>query len=144
MFALLDITPRVAVRQWVRSPGPKSQPLDFSIPYDRAFEHETHDSDLAGSYTSHLGTGYTLTITIDGAGQVVGADTNGCRLDGRAANGQPAVNAFDLMLNVSSCGRSNGRYAGKAALVDDDTGKASGLFVSTSNADSAIGWQLTR
>lgn len=143
-FALLDITPRVAVRQWLRSAGPKGQPVDFSVPYDRAFERATSNADLAGSYTSHLGTGYTLTLTIDGAGQVTGADTNGCRLDGRAANGLPAVNTFDLVLDVSSCGRSNGRYSGKAALIDDDTGKSSGLLVSASNTDSAIGWQLTR
>lgn len=144
VFALLDITPRVAVREWVRTHGPDGHAVDFSIPYESSFERASSVADLHGSYTSHLGTGYTLTITIDSTGQVIGNDTNGCRLDGRASARSAAVNAYDLLLGVSACGSSDGRYAGEAALIGDGTGNVSTLFLSTSNAESAIGWQLGR
>ncbi|MGQ0428742.1 MAG: hypothetical protein ACT4UQ_02260 [Gammaproteobacteria bacterium] len=107
-----------------------------------AFVRSSGIAHLAGSYTSHLGTGYTLTITIDDTGLVIGSDTNGCRLDGRASIRNPAINGYDVVLDVSACGDRNGRYAGVAAVVSDATGDKAGLFLSASNAEFAIGWQL--
>lgn len=98
---------------------------------------------LDGSYTTHLGAGYTLTITVDAAGEVFGSDTRGCRMNGRVAGRGSAMGSADLVLDVSGCNRSNGRYTGYMALVADASGDME-LLVSASNSRSAIGWRLDR
>lgn len=99
---------------------------------------------LAGSYTTHLGADYTLTITIDGAGEIIGSDTRGCRVNGRVAIRGPAAGGAGAVLDVSGCGGSDGRYAGHMALVADAAGNDMDLLVSASNAEAAIGWRLDR
>ena len=96
-----------------------------------------------GSYTTFLSNGYTLTLAIDAKGGLVGADTNGCSLHGQVA-GSRMANVFELQLTVASCGASDGRYAGEAALLPATGDRPAGLLLSTSNADAAIGWRLDR
>lgn len=141
-FKVLFVRPGVSVQERLRSTGRSGQlaVLEFSTPHNLP----SGPADLPGSYTSNLGTGYTLTITVEADGAVSGSDTNGCRLAGRAARGTLAGNAYDLVLDVSSCGKSNGRYTGQAGLIADASGRASELFLSTSNQDSAIAWRLSR
>ena len=103
----------------------------------QAIERPSGVAALQGIYTTNLGTGYTLTITIDTSGLVTGTDTNGCSLHGQ-------INDYDLALDVSACGKSNGRYDGKAALIPGSPERAPELFLSASNADAALGWRLTR
>lgn len=96
-----------------------------------------------GTYTTYLTNGYTLTITIDAHGELIGSDTNGCLLQGRVTTTRGSGVA-EVTHAVTGCGLRNGRYSGlAAALVDKSTG-AQGLLLATSNADSAIGWRLTR
>ncbi len=105
----------------------------------------TRAATLAGNFTTHLATGYTLTLTVDSAGEVIGSDTRGCRVNGRVAEpGQAAASAAAVVLDVSACGTSDGRYAGNMALVADASGHTFGLLVLASNAKSAIGWRLER
>lgn len=96
-----------------------------------------------GTYTTYLTNGYTLTVTIDARGELIGSDTNGCLLQGRVS-AAPGASVAEVMHTVTGCGVRNGSYRGlAAALVDKSTG-AQGLLLATSNADSAIGWRLTR
>ena len=99
---------------------------------------------IEGSFTTHVGTGYTLTLTIDSAGQIVGSDTNGCQLDGRISTRRSTVSARDIALDVSRCGARDGRYVGRAGLLADSSGEPAELLLSASNADAAIGWRLGR
>jgi hypothetical protein len=99
---------------------------------------------LAGSYTTHLGAGYTLTLTVDAAGEVIGSDTRGCRVNGRVAVRGAAAGSADAVLDVSGCVGSDGRYTGHMALLADAAGNGTDLFVSASNAEAAIGWHLDR
>jgi len=98
---------------------------------------------LQGNYTTFLANGYTLSLTIDAKGSLIGADTNGCALHGQAVRSRTA-NLFDVRLDVSSCGVRDGRYAGEAALLPVKGDRPAELMVSTSNADAAIGWRLAR
>lgn len=145
-FKLLSVTPRVAAHESIMAAGLTARPesIEFSVPYDRGFERPSSVAALQGNYTTNLGTGYTLTITIDAAGNVAGIDTNGCSVQGRVTTSHPKVNYYDLMVDVTNCGDRSGRYDGNAALIFDDTGRATELFLSTSNATAAIGWRLSR
>jgi len=145
-FKLLAVTPRVSARASIKVPNltPQPEAVEFIVPYDQSFERPSSAAAVRGIYTTNLGTGYTLTITIDSSGQVIGNDTNGCILDGLVAASHPTVDHYDVVLDVSACGNSNGRYGGNAALIFDGTGSATELFLSASNASAAIGWRLSR
>ena len=98
---------------------------------------------LQGSYTTFLGNGYTLTLTVDAQGRVSGTDTRGCSLQGQASRSK-AANVFRIDHDVTGCGVRNGRYSGEASLLVNEAGQPAGLLMSTSNGDSAIGWRLAR
>ena len=98
---------------------------------------------LQGSYTTFLGNGYTLTLTIDAHGSISGADTRGCSLQGQASYSSTA-NVLRIDHVVTGCGVRDGRYAGEASLLFNEAGQPAGLLISTSNADSAMGWRLAR
>ena len=114
------------------------------MPYDESSGRPAGAAAIQGIYTTNLGTGYTLTLTVDSTGQVIGSDTNGCRLAGRFSPGRPTENQYGVKLDVSDCGRSDGLYKGRAALIFDGAGNAVELFLSASNPRSAIGWRLSR
>jgi hypothetical protein len=143
---LLAVMPHTSAREamLVRDAAGRQRRIEFTVPYDRGFERPSSFDALQGSYTTFLGSGYTLTITVDAGGEVTGADTNGCIVHGQAQIPRPAVNAYDVTLEVAACGTADGRYEGSAALVFDGAGRASGLFLSTSNEKAAIGWRLSR
>lgn len=145
-FKLLAVTQRVSARASIKAPNltPQPETVEFTLPYDESFERPSSAATVQGVYTTNLGTGYTLTIAIDAAGQVTGNDTNGCNLDGQVSTSHPTVDHFDAVLDVRGCGNSNGRYNGNAALIFDGTGSATELFLSASNASAAIGWRLGR
>ena len=98
---------------------------------------------LQGSYTTFLGNGYTLTLTVDARGAISGADTRGCSLQGQVSQ-RDAADLFHVVHAVTGCGVRDGRYIGEAALLFDETGRPTRLLMSTSNAESAIGWRLAR
>ena len=148
-FALIHFTPRVSLAARIVDTNPfgKNPPkltFSFDVPYDPAFEQSSSTARVQGVYTTNLGTGYTLTIAIDATGQVTGNDTNGCNLAGNISSSHPAVDYYDVVLDVSACGNIDGRYNGNAALLFDNTGAATALFLSASNSKAAIGWQLDR
>ena len=145
-FKLLAVTQRVSARASIRvlNLTPQPETVEFTVPYDHSSERPSGAAAVQGTYTTNLGTGYTLTIVIDSAGQVIGNDTNGCSLDGRVSARRPTVDYYDVVLDASACGHSNGRYSGNAALIFDGTSRATELFLSASNAGSAIGWRLSR
>lgn len=145
-FKLLAVTQRVSARASIKAPNMTPQPetIEFTVPYDQSFDRPSSAAAVQGIYTTNLGTGYTLTISVDSAGQVIGNDTNGCSLDGKVSASHPTVGYYDVVLDVNACGKSDGRYGGKAALIFDGTGRAMELFLSASNASAAIGWRLSR
>jgi len=99
---------------------------------------------LEGHYTTHLGSGYTLTVSIDAAGRMTGIDTRGCRFDGQARAATPASQVVAVEVVVSACGDSDGHYAGDAAVFSNTEDEPARLLLSVSNAKSAIGWRLSR
>lgn len=99
---------------------------------------------LVGNFTTHLASGYTLTVSIDADGRLTGIDTRGCRFDGRTSARKPVSQVVDVVLDVSACGVSDGRYQGAAALFAETEDKPARLLLSASNDKSAIGWQLSR
>ena len=145
-FKLLAVMPHASARASIKAPNRVSQPetVEFTLPYDRSFDQPPSAAAVQGIYTTNLGTGYTLTISVDSAGQVIGNDTSGCSLDGRISASRPAVGYYNVVLDVNACGKSDGRYDGKAALIVDGSGRATELFLSASNASAAIGWRLSR
>ncbi len=145
-FKLLAVTARASARASIKAPNLTSQPetVEFTVPYDQSFDRPSSAAAVQGVYTTNLGTGYTLTITVDSTGQVIGNDTNGCSLDGKVLASHPSVGYYDVVLDVNACGNSNGRYGGKAALIFDSTGRTTELFLSASSASAAIGWRLSR
>jgi hypothetical protein len=145
-FKLLAVTQRGSARASIRAPNLTPQPgiVEFTVPYDQSVQRRSGAASVQGIYTTNLGTGYTLTIAIDSAGHVTGNDTNGCSLNGRVSANRPTVDYFDVLLDVSACGDSDGRYSGNAALIFDGAGDATELFLSASNASAAIGWRLSR
>jgi hypothetical protein len=145
-LSTLSITPGISATASLRAPSGStaSTTLRIPVPYDPASNRPSRLADLAGTYTTYLGTGYTLTITTDAAGEVMGTDTNGCSLKGKASAVRPGVNNFRMALKVGNCGSRSGRYDGNAALTFDGAGRTTGLFLSASNAMAAIGWRLSR
>lgn len=99
---------------------------------------------LEGHYTTHLGNGYTLTVSIDATGRMTAIDTRGCRIDGQTRTRTNASGVVKVALEVSGCGVSDGYYAGDAALLPEADGEPAGLLLSASNRDAAIGWRLSR
>ena len=97
-----------------------------------------------GHYTTHLGNGYTLTVSIDATGRMTGIDTRGCRFDGETRVRTPASRIVEVALEVSACGASDGHYAGDAALFPEADGEPGGLLLSASNPEAAIGWRLSQ
>jgi hypothetical protein len=146
VLTLLAVMPHSSAREalLVTDAAGQTRRIEFTVPYDRGFERPSSFDALQGSYTTFLGSGYTLTITVHADGEVTGSDTNGCIVQGRASVPQPAVNTYGMTLDVSACGKSDGRYEGSAALLFDGAGRVSGLFLSTSNERAAIGWRLSR
>ena len=148
-FSLIHFTPRVSLAARIVDTNlfgtnPPKITFDFDVPYDQSFEQSSSTARVQGVYTTNLGTGYTLTIAIDAIGQVTGNDTNGCNLAGTVSTSHPAVDFYDVALDVNSCDASDGHYDGNAALIFDSTGRATELFLSASNANAAIGWQLSQ
>jgi hypothetical protein len=145
-FKLITVAPRQSARASVRTSlrASGTDIVEFTVHHDASQERPAGAAAVEGIYTTNLGTGYTLTIAVDSAGEVMGNDTNGCRLAGRVSPSDPRFNDYNVVLDVSACGSSNGRYGGKAALMFDDAGNAIDLFLSASNAGSAIGWRLSR
>ena len=145
-FRLFAITPRISAHESINALNSMAHPEDvvFSVPYDRAFERPSDVAILQGNYTSNLGTGYTLTITIDAASNISGIDTNGCSLQGQVLTSHPGLNNYNVVLDVTNCGNRGGRYHGNAALIFDGSGRATELYLSASNASAAIGWRLSR
>jgi hypothetical protein len=99
---------------------------------------------LEGHYTTHLGNGYTLTVSIDATGRMTAIDTRGCRFDGKTRARTPASRVVEVALEVSACGASDGHYAGDAALFPEADGEPAGLLLSASNPEAAIGWRLSQ
>ena len=145
-FRLLAVARDTSARASVRTQQsmPPLNAVEFALPYDRSLRQASSAAAVQGTYTTNLGTGYTLTLTVDSEGQVIGTDTNGCRLAGRFSPGRPTENQYGVKLDVSDCGRSDGLYKGRAALIFDGAGNAVELFLSASNPRSAIGWRLSR
>jgi hypothetical protein len=140
-FRLLDVTPGVAARSQIALTDgvSKPRPAAISVPADRS----ARGGMPQGTFTTFLANGYTLTVTIDAHGELNGSDTNGCLLQGRVS-ARPGARVVDVTHAVMGCGARDGRYAGLAAAVVDPAGGMPGLLLATSNADSAIGWRLSR
>jgi hypothetical protein len=118
--------------------------VDFAVPFDKGFNRKASLDALEGIYSVSTATGYSFTLTVDRTGEVNGSDSRGCVVRGVAALPPSGIAAYRLSLELSSCGRSDGRFAGSAALVNGTSARPGGLFLSASNENFAMGWRLTR
>lgn len=104
----------------------------------------SESTTLEGHYTTHLGNGYAVTVSIDATGRMSAIDSRGCRIEGKARARTPASRVVEVAFEVSACGASDGHYAGDAALFSEADGEPAGLLLSASNREAAIGWRLSR
>ena len=97
-FKLIAVAPRKSARASIRTTLPTSGTgiVEFTVYRDASHKRPAGAAAVQGIYTTNLGTGYTLTITVDSAGEVIGNDTNGCRLAGRVSPG-------DLWPTITTC-----------------------------------------
>jgi hypothetical protein len=105
VLKMLTITPGVEAIASVRAPPGTtgSEAYLISAKFDPASSRPSRLADLGGSYTTYLGTGYTLTITTDAAGEVRARIQMGS-LAGKASAVRPGVNSFRMALTVGNCG----------------------------------------
>lgn len=116
-----------------------------SLLYDIRYERGSSLARIAGSYSSTIGPGQTLAITITPAGQLGGQATNGCRFDGTIAAPTPAYNAYTANVAITSCTGADGTYEGVATLLDWSTfGDSRNLVIGLRNAQRAIVQSLVR
>lgn len=100
-----------------------STTYSVSFTYDPQYERASSAAIVAGVYTRSAPNGYTMTITINPDGSLMGTDTLNCTYTGNVTADTPNVNAYALSWTGAGCTNSNrnGSFAGRLALVDSVT-----------------------
>ena len=83
----------------------------LKLTYDRLFERRVALPMLAGLW-EHAGEKLNLNFGIDPDGNLHGTNGAGCSYKGAVREIRPGINAFDVQLDVASCGGADGRYDG--------------------------------
>jgi len=116
----------------------------FSLAYSETYEEGTPDELLSGIWSyneSSAGGGvYTITVEIDGAGQVFATDTAGCVFSGQLTAIDDRFSAYRVAVNVSACGETDGDYSGLAFYESANEV----LYIGTDNGQFALAVQLGR
>jgi len=111
----------------------------FSLTYDAVTER---GASLATTDANWSDSASSITLAIDATGDIAGADTAACVYNGTLAAPDPAINVYDIAMDVSSCG-INGSYTGFAAVTDTAATNDTLLFVA-STATMVIFGELNR
>ena len=91
----------------------------LELAYDELFERRVALSALAGLW-KHTGHKLGLSIDVDPDGNLRGTSSAGCSYEGTVREIRSGINAFDVQLEVASCGGADGRYDGMLHVGDDD------------------------
>ena len=89
----------------------------LGLTYDELFERRVTLPALAGLW-EHAGRKPRLSFDVGPGGSLRGASNTGCRYDGAMRKIRPGINAFDVRLEIASCGDADGRYDGMLHVGD--------------------------
>ena len=115
----------------------------FALTYNAAYEEGSSLDQLSGiwshSQASSGGAVYTITLEVDGGGQVFGTDTAGCVFSGQLTIIDARFAAYRAAINVSMCDAVDGDYTGLVFYPN-----AGLLTIGTDNGLFAFATQLQR
>ena len=89
----------------------------LGLTYDELFERRVTLPTLAGRW-EHASEKLSLNFAVGPDGNLRGADSAGCSYDGAMREIRPGINAFDVQLEIASCGDADGRYDGMLHVGD--------------------------
>ena len=95
-----------------------------STTYDTIYERGSDLATVAAVYTTFDIFGDTSSFAIDASGVITALSNTGCVINGQVTVIDAAYNAYDVALEVTSCGSLNGMYDGlgqtqDSAAIDD-------------------------
>ena len=102
----------------------------FSLTYDAITERGASLATTDANWFATDGVD-SITLAIDAAGDIAGADTDACVYNGTLAAPDPAINVYDVAVDISGCG-INGSYTGFATVTDTVTTNDTLVFVASS------------
>lgn len=114
----------------------------FNLNYISLYEDESSLSRVAGvwvfSEAAAGGALYTVTLDIDGNGNIFGTDTGGCVYSGGISLIDARFNGYQVTFNVTECLRKNGDYSGLSWMSSIDGGQDNLLTLTLSNSSRAF------
>lgn len=118
----------------------------FALTYRAAYGDGSSLERLSGMWSyseaSSGGAVYTITLEIDGNGQMFATDTAGCVFSGQMTLIDDRYSVYRAGISVTDCGAVNGEYGGLAFI--EDTGNADFLYVGTDSGQFACAFQVRR
>lgn len=108
---------------------------DFDDTYNRGSDLAT----IAATYTDFDIFGEASSFTIDATGAITGQSLSGCVLNGQVAIIDAGFNAYDVELDVASCGALDGSYDGLGVTQDDTDPDDTFVFAVFNAAGTLVG-----
>lgn len=141
-----DINPRVGMSGRYSSESDSGR---YNLSYSSNYETPSSLEKIAGVYefnvSSNGGGIYTLTLDVDENGAVFGQDTTSCTYSGVIRMIDNRYNAYDVVLDVTTCGSMSGVYRGLSSLtLDGEDGGPSLMMLSASRGNMAMVASLSR
>jgi hypothetical protein len=141
-----DIDPRHGMSGRYSSPSDTGR---FNLIYSANYETPSSLDRIAGIYVYNVassgGGTYTLTIDVGGNGAVFGQDTTSCTYSGMIRVIDHRYNAYDVVLDVTTCGLMDGIYRGLSSLtLDGGDDGPSLMMLSASRSNMALVVGLSR
>lgn len=109
----------------------------FYVTYEPIYERPSSLSLLDGNWrhsSSQLG---IVSLTISANGNITGYSSSGCTYSGNLRLVNSSYNAYQVSINISSCGTLNGNYNGHA-ILNDTTTKNDTFIAGVSNSSIAF------
>jgi len=110
-----------------------------STSYDDDYERGSDLATVAAVYTTFSIFGSDSSFTIDATGVISGQSAAGCVLSGQVNAIDALFNAYDVQLDVASCGGMNGTYDGLGLTVDEAATDDRFVFPVFTNQDIVVG-----
>lgn len=93
--------------------------ITVSATFDNIYNRGSDLASVAGVYTTFDIFGDPSSFTIDATGAISGQSNAGCVLNGQVTIIDATFNAYDVALDVASCGGLNGMYDGLGVTRDN-------------------------
>jgi len=90
----------------------------ISTTFDATYDRGSDLATIAAVYTMFDIYGDPSSFTIDATGVITGNSAAGCMLNGQASIIDAAFNAYDVALDIASCGGLDGMYDGLGITTD--------------------------